>query len=59
MQGFNDLILFGFVAAASFSSGAVFSVGGWNAVNVIVFPVVAICAVALAALYFARRRQPA
>lgn len=59
VQGFNDLILFGFVAVASFSSGAVFSVGGWNAVNVIVFPVVAICAVALAALYLARRRQPA
>jgi MFS family permease len=58
-QGFNDLVLFGFVAVASFSSGALFSTVGWNALNIIVFPVVAICAVSLALLYLAGRRQPA
>lgn len=59
VQGFNDFVLFGFVALASFSSGALFSSVGWNALNVIVFPVVAICAVALAFLFLVRRDQAA
>ena len=59
VQGLNDFVLFGFVAFASFSSGALFSTVGWDALNVIVFPIVAICGVALAALYFSGRRQPA
>ncbi len=59
VQGLNDFILFGFVAVASFSSGALFSTVGWNALNVIVFPVVAVCALALGALYLGGRRQSA
>jgi MFS family permease len=59
VQGFNDFLLFGFVAIASFSSGGLFSTLGWNAINLVVFPVVAICAVALAIAALARRRLPA
>jgi hypothetical protein len=59
VQGLNDFVLFGFVAFASFSSGALFSTVGWNALNVIVFPIVAICGAALGALYLSGRRQPA
>jgi MFS family permease len=59
VQGLNDLVLFGFVALASFSSGALFSGVGWNALNMIIFPVVTICAAALVLGYFASRRQPA
>jgi MFS family permease len=46
-QGFNDFLVFGFVALASAGSGGVFALSGWNAVNLVVFPVVT---VALAAL---------
>lgn len=59
VQGLNDTILFGCVAIASFSSGSLFSSAGWEAINLVVFPVVAVC---LAALIFAalrRKRAPA
>jgi MFS family permease len=59
VQGFNDFVLFGFVAVASFSSGALFSSVGWNALNMIVFPIVGLCALALILFYIARRPQRA
>lgn len=43
VQAFNDAVLFGCVAAASFSAGGVLAVSGWDLVNWIVFPVVALC----------------
>jgi MFS family permease len=55
VQGFNDFILFSLVAVASFSSGKIFSTLGWEAINVVVFPVVAISALALAAAVILRR----
>jgi MFS family permease len=55
VQGLNDSILFGFVALASFSSGKLFSSVGWSAINVVVLPMVAICAVALAFSALGRR----
>jgi MFS family permease len=58
VQGLNDFVVFGFVAVASFSSGALFASVGWVTLNLIVFPVVAICVLALGALYFTGRRQP-
>ncbi len=58
VQGFNDFVLFAFVAVASFSSGSLFSGLGWNAINIAVFPVVAVCFVALALTLAARRRPP-
>lgn len=59
VQGLNDLILLSFVALASFSSGALFSTVGWNVLNMIIFPVVAVSAVALGVGYGLRRRAAA
>jgi MFS family permease len=55
VQGFNDFVLFSFVTVASFASGKIFSSLGWEAINVVVFPVVAVCALALALAQFGRR----
>lgn len=53
VQAVNDFIVFGFVAAASLSSGGILNAFGWNTVNYIVFPVVM---VTLAMLYFTRKQ---
>lgn len=42
VQAANDLLVFGSVAIASFSSGGLLSAGGWTSVNWLVFPPVAI-----------------
>jgi MFS family permease len=55
VQGFNDFVLFSFVAAASFSSGQLYATVGWATINVIVFPIVALCALALIAATMAMR----
>ncbi|UNK36988.1 MFS transporter [Shinella sp. H4-D48] len=39
VQGFHDIILFGTVALASFSSGKVFTAYGWQAINMMFWPV--------------------
>jgi MFS family permease len=59
VQGFNDFALFTVVALASFSSGKLFSSLGWEAINVVVFPVAALCAVALGMATFMRRSRAA
>ena len=50
-QGANDFILFGSVAVASFMSGQTLNAFegtlGWDAINYLVFPVVAICLLSL------------
>ena len=46
-QGFNDFLVFGSVAFASLMSGFTLNQFGWDWLNWIVFPVVAVCAVAL------------
>lgn len=48
VQAVNDGLLFGFVALASFSSGKLLVAYGWEAINLTVFPFVALCLVALA-----------
>ena len=55
VQGFHDFVLFGSVAIASFSSGVVYNAWGWEALNWIAFPVVLVCAAALAMLVAGRR----
>lgn len=55
VQSFNDFIIFGTMAVASFASGQLLANGGWNAVNYVVFPA---AAVGLAALMW-RARQSA
>jgi MFS family permease len=47
-QGLHDMVLFGCVAAASLMSGRVYVAAGWEAMNLVVFPVVALCLAALA-----------
>jgi MFS family permease len=58
VQAFNDFVVFGIMACGSFLSGHVLASFGWDAINWIVFPPVAL---AFIALLFAGllRRQPA
>jgi MFS family permease len=57
VQGFHDFVLFGSVAFASLMSGAVYNSYGWEMLNWIVFPVTALCFVALAFLFSIRDRR--
>ncbi len=50
VQGFHDFVLFGSVAFASLMSGAVYNAWGWDMLNWIIFPVVALCLAALVGL---------
>jgi MFS family permease len=59
VQGLNDFLVFGSVAVASFSSGKLFTSVGWEILNVVVFPVVAVCLVGVAVAFAARRRADA
>lgn len=53
-QAANDFLVFGAVAIASFSSGRILSFNGWDAVNWLVFPPVAI----VLALIFWQAKRP-
>jgi MFS family permease len=46
-QGANDFLIFGTVAAASFSSGALLNTAGWATINWMIFPAVALVLVPL------------
>jgi len=48
VQGLNDFLVFGLVAFASFSSGALLNTFGWPAVQVAVVPSVLIALAAIA-----------
>ncbi|RTM08967.1 MAG: MFS transporter [Hyphomicrobiales bacterium] len=50
VQGFHDFVLFGSVAFSSLMSGAIYNAWGWTMLNWVVFPVVALCFVALGTL---------
>jgi MFS family permease len=56
VQAVNDFLVFGFVAAASFSSGALLNVYGWATVNILVFPFVLLCLALLGWLVLAERK---
>ncbi len=56
VQAFNDFLVFGVMAATSFSSGQLLAHYGWNAVNLVVFPAVAVGLVGLAAIALTQRR---
>jgi MFS family permease len=58
VQALNDFMIFGVVAFASFSSGEVLLVGGWNVLNIVVLPVAVLV---LGALFWqmSRRAKPA
>ena len=55
VQSFNDFLIFGTMAVGSFSSGHILTEQGWNAVNLVVFPPVAL---ALAMLVIRAMRRP-
>ncbi|MFN3764758.1 MAG: MFS transporter [Aliihoeflea sp.] len=57
--GFHDFALFSTVAFASFMSGLVYNLAGWEMLNWIVFPVSAICLASLALLAVHGRRHAA
>ena len=42
VQGLNDFLIFGTVAAASFFSGSLLNSAGWDTINWLVFPAIAI-----------------
>jgi len=48
VQAFNDFLVFGSMALASFSSGAMLSRYGWSTVNEVVFPVILVAVALLA-----------
>src|ERR1700733_8962405 len=56
VQAFNDFLVFGTMAIGSFSSGQLLANYGWNAVNLVVFPPVALGLIVLAFASFAKRR---
>jgi MFS family permease len=58
VQAANDFLVFGSTAIASFSSGKLLNAGGWETVNWLVFPPVAV-ALVLVALQFRARRAAA
>jgi MFS family permease len=58
VQAVNDFLIFGSMALASFSSGALLSRYGWTAVTELVFPVVLVAAILLAWGTYARRPEP-
>ena len=56
VQAFNDFLVFGVMAAGSFSSGQLLASFGWSAVNAVVFPPVLLGLAMLALTGFVRRR---
>ncbi|MHA1552972.1 MAG: MFS transporter [Alphaproteobacteria bacterium] len=57
VQGLNDFLVFSSVALASLLSGRLFATLGWAWINVVAFPIIAVCLIALAAMAFLRRRN--
>lgn len=47
VQGVNDFLIFGTVAAASFFSGSLLNSAGWDVINWLVFPLIAIVLIPL------------
>ncbi|MEM7745514.1 MAG: MFS transporter [Pseudomonadota bacterium] len=58
VQGLNDFLVFGLVTVASFSSGALMASIGWDAVNLAVFPAIAVAGIALIWLVTTVRPAP-
>jgi len=58
VQAFNDFLIFGSMALASFSSGQLLASLGWTAINTVIFPTI-FAAAALLAWLSARERATA
>jgi MFS family permease len=59
VQAFNDFLVFGSMAVASFSSGKLLATLGWSVVNQVVFPATFIAAVLLLWLLWSSRQRAA
>jgi len=59
VQGLNDFLVFGFQAGATLMSGAMLNHFGWDAVNIVIFPIVALCFGLLAWLWVRGEAKPA
>ena len=59
VQAFNDFLVFGVMALGSFASGQLLASYGWSAVNIVVFPPVALGLAMLAVVALVRRRAAA
>ncbi len=59
VQAVNDFLIFGSMALSSYSSGQLLAYFGWNAVNLLVLPVVVVAAIALAMVGWMERRRAA
>ena len=60
VQGINDFCVFATVAVASFSSGKLLHLIGWNAVNVALYPMIAVSLILLGWLAISQRNaEPA
>ncbi len=57
VQGLNDFLVFGSVAAASLSSATLYATMGWERLNLAAFPVIAVCVAALAVAFVLRWRR--
>lgn len=57
VQSINDFFVFGLVATASFSSGKLLNVFGWQTVNLMVFPFVVLCLFLVVSLMFTEKRE--
>lgn len=58
VQAMNEFILFSIVAIASFSSGGILVSGGWTVVNILVYPIVAVCVLLIVLQALHERRKP-
>ena len=56
VQAFNDFFVFGSVALSSFSSGQILATQGWDGLNILMLPIVAVTALALIWLWFYDRK---
>ncbi|MBD9371779.1 MFS transporter [Rhizobium sp. ARZ01] len=57
VQGFHDIVLFGTVALASFSSGKVFNAYGWQTINLVFWPVAGISLILILMLAYRGRER--
>jgi MFS family permease len=58
VQAFNDFLIFGSMAVASFSSGQLLEYLGWQAINEVIFPTVLVAGAMLVWLALRKRAQP-
>jgi MFS family permease len=58
VQAFNDFMIFGSMAVASFSSGQLLEYFGWTAINEVIFPTIFVAGALLAWLANRKRVQP-